>query len=71
MAADNDVVGDWHEGCRSCSFADDCIRQGLSVDRGVGSNLDIIAYDYVTNLRHFHVPIAKPGCCIAFFRASY
>src|SRR6516165_5009969 len=61
MATDDDVVGDLHEVVDLGSFADDCIRQGSSVDRGIGSDLNIIANDYAADLRHFDVSIAAQG----------
>ena len=61
MTADDDVVRDLHEVVDLSSFADDRIGQGSSVDRGVGSDLNIITNHDAADLRHFHVPIATHG----------
>src|SRR5262249_25290118 len=61
MATDDDVVGDLHEDVDLGSFADDRIGEGSSVDRSVGSDLNIITNYDTADLRHFHVPVATHG----------
>src|SRR5262249_39993130 len=61
MTADDNVVRDLYEVVDLGSFTDDRIGQGSSVDRGVGSDLNIITNYDTADLRHFHVPMATHG----------
>jgi hypothetical protein len=61
MAANDDVVGDLHEIVDLSTLADDRVRQGTSVDGGVGADLNVITYDHTSNLGYFQVPLS-PHC---------
>src|SRR5690349_4325755 len=52
MLPDGDVVGDLNEVIDFGSSANDGRPQGTAIDRHIGADFDVVANDYVADLRH-------------------